>query len=247
MMPNRSGVVVVFDGHDLTSRFLITDIQRPKPTFEATMSDNPAGGSFLMGVRRGAGEISLSLHVKGGSKDRQNAIRELTSWLNVDGVREMSFSDDMGLTYLAVPNGSTDAQSLYFREIITVKFAVPYPYMLGETRTATVPSGGSVQASVGGTLPALPVINTTTAVRSNSTNLWGLQVDGGDYVHIPVPVSTASTIAIDCMERTSTVNNASTLITLDSDWLSLAPGIHTISNDQGTGASTLTWRELWAI
>ena len=42
-----------FDGHDLTELFTVTDVSRPWPSLSASTTDNPDGGSFLMGLRRG--------------------------------------------------------------------------------------------------------------------------------------------------------------------------------------------------
>lgn len=244
---NTSCVRVVFDGHDITSRWLVTGIERPAPSYSASMDDNPSGGSFLMGVRSEAAEVSFSVHITGDSSERREQLRELASWLAVDGARELSFSDDLGLLYMAAPNGQGDVEHRYWRDIVTLTFAVPEPVMLGEVRTLAVPSGSSASTYVGGTAPALPVVEAPAAVRDGTTHEWGVRLDGGDMLRVGIPVTGGVPVIIDCAERTATVNGSAALVTLDSDWFRLAPGRHTVAQDEGSGRCTLTWRERWFI
>ena len=248
------GVTVTFDGHDLTSRFLVTDIRRPRPSFSSATQDNPAGGSFLLGTRPRAKSASMTLRMRGDSRRRQALARELASWLTVDGERELAFSDDDGLVYMAVPDGETSVEPLYWGEAMGISFLIPEPVMLGETGRAQAYTPLSVTefhgpvspvVMVGGTAPARMVITSKDATRDSSTGLWGVRLDDGDYARVEIPVSAPSSVTIDCTTRTATVNGAPALLTLDSDWLEMAPGRHVIRLDEGWGTADVSWRERW--
>ena len=114
--------------------------------------------------------------------------------------------------------------------------------MYGDTHTVTVPSAGSVSFIVKGSYPTAPTIHAQSANVSSST-VWGLRLDETDFIH--VQLSEASEVAIDCDKRTCLVGSDVKLPTLDSDWIHLTNGHHTLRNDQGTGACTVTWTERW--
>jgi hypothetical protein len=114
----------------------------------------------------------------------------------------------------------------------------------GAARTVTVPSGGSVEFNVGGTYKTMPRI-TANAARDSSSLVWGLRLDGGDFVHVATGSNAVKSVLIDCAERICTVAGAVALPTLDSDWLELEPGTHTLAMDNGTGAATVVFTERW--
>lgn len=240
-----SRMAVTWDGHDLTELFLVTDVVRPWPSMSASTTDNPAGGSFLVGLRPQSPTVSMTLRAYGDSSRRREAARALASWLAVDGPRELAFGDDGGLCYMAVPDGTADSERLYWQEAVTVSFLVPEPVMLGDEVSVTVPSGATMGVGVGGTAPARPLIGASAAVRDGSTGLWGVRdTASGSFVRVALPTASPSAVTIDCERRTATVNGESALVTLDSDWLELSPGAHALAVD-GTGSATITWRERW--
>lgn len=245
---------VTFDGHDLTEIFLVTDVSRPWPSLSASTTDNPAGGSFLAGLRREAAEVSVNLYAFGSTSERRDAARALASWLDVDGPRELAFGDDGGLCYMAVPSGTDAPRSFVDAESVSVTFLAPEPVMLGERGRAQAYMPMSVTefagpvspvVMVGGTAPARMVITSEDASRDPSTGLWGVRLDDGGYARVEIPVSAPSSVTIDCVERTATVNGAPALLTLDSDWLEMPPGRHVIKLDEGHGTADVSWRERW--
>jgi hypothetical protein len=100
--------------------------------------------------------------------------------------------------------------------------------------------------TVGGDCPTMPVVTCQEAIRRASDDLWGLSLDGGEtemYVKVGTPIATG--VSIDCDSKAVTVDNAQSMITLDSDWLVFTPGTHTIAFGAGSGTTTITWRERW--
>ena len=75
--------------------------------------------------------------------------------------------------------------------------------------------------------------------------LRGVRLDEGDFFHIDSASTSAFDLTADFGKRASTVDTALTLPTLTSTWFELAPGEHTLRNDVGSGAVTVTYDERW--
>ena len=125
---------------------------------------------------------------------------------------------------------------------LELNFMADDPWRYGPMKSLSVGTT-DVTFYVEGSAPAAIEIATDAAVRNSTSEVWGLRFDDVDVVHVGIPVSTASSVSIDCDERTATVNGATAMVTLDSDWPILKPGIHTARVDQGTGSATVTWQE----
>ena len=64
-------------------------------------------------------------------------------------------------------------------------------------------------------------------------------------MHVKLSSSSTRRVEIDGTARIAKVSGALDMITLDSVWLELAPGSHTLVMDKGTGSAVVTWRERW--
>lgn len=149
-----------------------------------------------------------------------------------------------GIYWLAVLADETKLDFNSYSAYCTLTFLCPDPIAYGREHTVTVPSGGSVTFNVGGSYPAKPKIE-ASAVRDSEALVWGIRLDGGDFLHIATGNASARTVSVDCGERTCVVNSEPSLPTLDSDWLAFEPGSHTLVMDKGTGAATVTYTERW--
>lgn len=241
------GQTVIFDGHRINDRFFVGEADVGLPEFAPRAEDREfADGSRVRGMRLGCPEISIQLTAKPvhGETFRE-ALSDLCAWLHVDGPRRLSLSDDHGLWRMCVPTGAPTIGDAKWNDRVTVTFLQTEPALYGIERDVTVPSGGTLSFVVGGDYPTKPTISSAAAYRNSSTQQWGLRLDDGDVMRVKVPVSTASRVAMDCGERTCSVNGATTIPTLQSDWFALKPGTHTLRNDQGTGACVVRWYERW--
>lgn len=147
--------------------------------------------------------------------------------------------------YMAYLNSMTEGDRIGGTGIgyLELEFVASDPCRYGEVRTATVPSGGSVEVLVYGNRPATASVSAAAAVRSSGSTVWGIRFDEGDFVHIATGSSSARVVEIDGETRSAKVAGATSMITLDSNWPVLKPGKHTVRMDEGTGAATLTWQE----
>lgn len=237
---------VIWDGHDLTDFFIVSDVVRPSPSRRLSTQKVPGRDGSV--VRESTwGDLSITMTVSTfahGHAKRREELRRLMGWLDVEEPRRLEFADDGGLYYEAIPSNGGKRSDWLNADSIDLKFLVPSPAMFGQTKTVTVPSGGTVSFEVGGTYPTAPTIVAASAVRGTS-NLWGLRLDSGDFLRWQLASSAPRAIACDCETREATVAGALALPTLDSDWLSLEPGQHTLAMDVGTGAAVVSWVERW--
>ena len=241
------GQTVIFDGHRINDRFFVGEADVGLPEFAPRTEDREfADGSRVRGMRIGCPEITIQLVAKPiRGRVARESLSELMTWLHVDGPRPLSLSADRGPWRMCVPNGAPQMVDVEWEDRVTVAFLQVEPALYGERRSVTVPSGGTVTFVVGGDYPTKPTISSDAATRDSSTQQWGLRLDDGDVMRVKVPVSTASTVRMDCDARTCAVNGTTTIPTLQSDWFEFEPGEHTIRNDQGGGACVVSWYERW--
>lgn len=237
---------LIFDGHDFATLFIYGDpkitILNAKPdTREVSGRD----GAAFVGLTYGASSVAFTIAAIGGPEERRTALSTLGGWLKVDGPKPLYLPDTPDRYYLAVPSGALDLKRLIDGETATVTFSLTDPVAYGEAQTASLASGGTATINVGGTAPTYLDIAADSAVRDGTAHVWGVRVDDADFVHVATGAAAARKVEIDSGGRVCKVANAVTLPTLDSDWLVLEPGTHTVSMDYGTGAATLSWIKRW--
>lgn len=237
---------MIFDGHDLNSLFVVS-----RPTFE-TFAPNRSfqdvlgrDGTVYMGGSLIGGNISVKLSViRKTPAQRREDLSTLFMWLDVDEPKWLVMDDQPGISYKAIPSGDMPIDSFTNADSVVVNFRLLEAAAYGDTVTKTVPSGGSLTFTVDGTYPTKPTI-TANAARDGSSQVWGLKLDNGAFLHVATGSASARDVVLDCENRTLTIQGAVALPTLDSDWFELAPGTHTLVMDKGTGAATVTYKERW--
>lgn len=190
-------------------------------------------------------EIAVTARLSTDVIDERDIQREwarLASMLRKDSPRPLKLTEDR--YWNAVFTGQNNLDFTTYSATAQLTFTCPDPISYGVPESVTVPSGGSVEFEVGGTYPTMPRIE-VSAVRDTSSGLWGVRLDDGDFLHVATGANAARKVKLDCADRTCIVNGNVALPTLDSDWLVLEPGTHTLANDLGTGAATVTWIERW--
>lgn len=235
----NNAFVVTFNGHNLTERFTITNIIRPRPSFSVSAQDNPAGGSFVFGSRPTSHEVSFDLVIRGDSTERGRLARELATWLMVDEPAPLEFGDDGGLYYMAMPNGRVGSKQLHNAEVLSLTFLVPEPYMYKTPRpvefedgTKRNPIGGPSTNYFGatffnhGTAPALLRVEAHTYLLAN--NRFGVRMrkwteEGAIEQSVAFVTGTFSEAGyhdcvVDSLTRTASIDGAAKPLALDDDW-----------------------------
>lgn len=237
---------VILGGVDLSESFAVVNVKRPMPYCTPELEHVPGSDGYaLKSADFLPGLVQFDLIAREADEDeRREMAGYIASVLYSKEPVKVEFASDNGRYYMAVPSGEVGFEEHIRCGKATVAFQPLHSAMYGDEHTAIVPSGGSVTFEVGGTYKAAPVI-TASAVRDGKSLVWGLRLDEGDYIHIATGSSQKRLIAVDCGKRTMTLSGNATIPTLDSDWLELEPGEHTLRMDNGTGAATVTWRERW--
>lgn len=240
---------VTFNGHELTKCALVENLVRPLPSWKVVAeSGDWRDGEMWRAQRLEPLDVTFSLFVHDLEPTRRmEAVRAIAAAVAVSRPSKLQFADMGGLYWLAVPSGAPTVTKLGGTALsVGLSFHVPHPALWGVRRSVTVPSGGSVAFQVGGTYPTTPVIAASAAKRGTS-NLWGVRLDGGDYLRVLMPTAAAQSVVLDCSPeaRTCRVAGALALPTDDSDWFELAPGAHQLTMDVGTGAAEVSWIERW--
>lgn len=237
---------VVFNGHELTRHFVVSDLRnRLLPRNIETRKVPGMDGAMFAGVTLGTRVINMTLTaIANTMEERAEATRTLAKILSVDEPAPLMLSIDGGNYYLAMPN--SDVEGIIYQNATSydVSFHALDPVAYGAERLVTVPSGGSVSFRVDGTYRTTPRIEAPSAANG-SLGYWRVALDDGSYVMATIPsgVSTAEVVA-DCGKRTLKVNGSTTLLAPAADWIGLEPGTHTLTM-HGTGAATVTFRERW--
>ena len=235
---------VAFDGIVLSD--LYTVIPRRGVSSREVASESVPGrdGVVVTGMDYVPPTLSL-VFVLGPTSDIPGAVRELQTLLDAREPKKLELGEDNGLYCMAMPQGESSWRRLPFSSAIEVPFLVADAAMYGAERKATLPSGGSVTFTVGGTYPTRPRLVASSAYRDSTSGQWGVRLDSVDVLKLAFGSSSSRSIDVDCHARTATVSGDVAIPTLDSDWLEFEPGTHTLEMHLGTGATTVTWRERW--
>lgn len=239
----------VFGNLTLSDDFEVLGIEMPAmaPTVPDLRTIPGRDGALLAGNDLGPLEIKVTARIATNTidpRDIQQAWADKVAQIRNAGEQLLKLTSDRGR--MAVLTGETLLEYATYSATGTLTFTCQDPIAYGATYTKNVPSGSSATFTVGGTAPAYPSI-TANAVRNSTSLVWGLRLDGGDFVHVPTGSASARSVQVDCAARTCKVAGAATVPTLDSDWLALEPGEHTLAMDQGTasGGATVTYTERW--
>ena len=235
-----------FDGFDLT-RYAFVRLDRPVgPGMRVTAEQVPGrAGDVVTAMVADVLTITAHCTLKRNYLTQWDRVRmELAKVFTATEPKVLQLPDEPELHRYATAS-LTSGVSMPLEPPVTfdIEFVCHDPVAYRDEHSVTVPSGGSATFDVGGLLPARVRIVAASAYRDASTYLWGIRFDEQDFTRVKFSTSGAKSVDIDCRERVALVAGATSMITVDSHWIELAPGQHTARMDQGTGAATISWIE----
>lgn len=237
--------MVTYNGHNLGDLLFIGDPDFSIANSKAdTLEVSGKDGETVRGMRFGPSAVSFSAALTGSAADRRNALSQLAMWLDVDKPKALVLPDTPDRYYLAVPDGPLDIQRAMYADLFTLGFKITDPAAYGQEKQLIMRDVTSMNFTVGGTYPTKPEIQ-GGVTRDATSKIWGVRLDGGDFIHVPLSSDSGRAVKLNCADRTCTVAGAASLPTLDSDWFEFTPGNHTLLMDNGTGTITVSWRERW--
>lgn len=242
---------VTFNDVDLGTYCQVSDLRSPLVPRTIGEEDVPArDGSVFTGVRLQPRNIKLRLTVKGRTiEERRAAAREVAAVLAVAEPKPLSLSIDEGLYWLAIPTSDGDVDIMTNHSGFDVVFRAVDPVAYGDEQAVTVPSGGSVSFNVGGTYAATPLVTAPYSITADE-QYWRLALEDGRYLYCaPTWAGSARTgsISFDCGSHVMRVDGDVSMLAASADWLTLAPGPHTLTMTGAAagGSATVTFRERW--
>ena len=233
---------MIYDGHDL-SPWLRCNPQRPiLPPVENSTQEVPGrDGARLVRSKLGTLAIPVKVRLKARRGDDVSDLRHmLAAMLRSEEPAPLVLPDDPTRYHLAVLDGSSDLDRLWYTGSAELTFLCPDPVAYGEARKAAM--GASVAVNVAGTHPTAPVIT----ARPGSASRYRVTLrDTGEHVEVSAAFNASSVLVIDCAAQHCTVNGASAdrYVALSSDYFDLAPGLNRIAATSGT--AVVEWRERW--
>lgn len=237
---------LTYDGFDLT-RYAFVTLERPVgPSMRIETEQIPGRrGSLVTEVLPDSLTIIAHCTLRRKYLSRWNRVRaELAATFTKQGECMLTLPDEPGRYRMATASLDANVALPLIPPItFTITFVCHDPIAYGAGSSATVPSGGSVEVEIGGMVATTVTIFALQAYRDQTSGLWGLKFDEGDFLHVDTGSNYNRRVDIDCEKRVVKVANALAMVTLDSNWPKLEPGTHVIRMDQGTGAATVSWIE----
>lgn len=218
----------------------VVDVRRTPAGIELS-TEQVAGrdGDVLKGARLKQPEVSCLLVAKHvGVQRRRRLVRLLSPLLLATEFQRLAFSSDEGLYYRAILSQGPELSEYVNAGTLRLTFMVDGAAMYGDT--VSKPMSGTTAIRVNGTYPT-PLRISGSATPSGG--YFAVRLDGADFAR--VAMSAAGAIDIDSGARTCKVAGVTKQLTLDSDWLVLEAGNHTLTFDAGSGDLTLEWTERW--
>jgi len=236
---------VMIDGVSLSDYFIVVDAAMSPLSIRGDGTEIAGrDGVVLAEATYAERTIDVTLLLPSGTlEERHAAMRAFYARVDLKEEHRLYLSVDDGIYYEVRADGDIEIEHGVTATKVVLHFVSEKPAGYGEEHTVTIPSGSSATFTVGGNYPTRPTIEGT--VNGNNDGNWGVRLDGGDYVRVKTNTTQGRAVSIDCEEGIAIVNSLVSMISLESDWLVLYHGEHTITNDVGTGACTVTWRERW--
>lgn len=240
---------VTFNGYAITDDYYVSDLRTALLPAEIGSKTVPGmDGAKFTGSTIAAKDITLTITAKGSTlAARQTAARALAAALAVSEPKPLAFSVDGGKYYLAIPTSTGDARNFYNHTSFDVTFRCLDPVMYGETKAVTLSNSTAKSVDIGGTYPTQPIITSSNCYGQSSSNGY-IKITNettGEFVQVPCANADTHTLEVDCAKRYAKVDSATVGPTLESDWLSFAPGTISLKRALGYGTYTITYQERW--
>ena len=242
-----NGDTAIFDGHDLSTLFVVMPVERQLTTWEPSLVQNVVG-SIATGTKPQPMEIKLRLTTFSATNEQRLAdLRTLAGWLAVDEPKALILTDahtgTYGATELyevrdALPTGTTKVDHALNAATVEVTFICPDPrayeagYQDGRfwwprpTGVSILGSGASNTFTVRGTASTMPTFHFYEA-HGDAQGRFRIRLMEGQLVRhvlsLGVAEDASSEILIDMEKRTITVDDV-TVFDMSFDWFALEPG-----------------------
>jgi len=242
-----SDVTMTFNGLSSTATKLgilqILDIERNilPGTEEYTKKIEGMDGVYDLGFDRPPLVIPVSFLVGGDTLEQvRTYAREIASWLEQRKVKELTFSDEPDIRYLARITGAVPQKQIIHTGECKVNFFVPSSYAESKViRTVT----GVFQNE--GTADAPCVVS--GQVNANISELRFNNQATGEYILIDKGLTAGDVFSIDTAKHLVLINGVDSreFVTYNSDYFVLPEGQNEVTVAQANVTFDVSFRERW--
>lgn len=240
-LPKSIGVI--FNGHAISDYFVINDVYRPLRATPRLSTKQVEGrdGTVLLGVCAGDYNPRVKITAMDVTDERlRRTIHELAGWLDVSEPAPLQFSDEPDMYRMAVPQTQGDLDKLSTKDAqVEITFMCPDPWIFGKSYEFDS-SSGSCEFEIFGNKETDVYIYSSAASGN-----FSLMDETGNTARVAVG-DVAKTLAIDSANSTVLVNGSAQMLSLDSDWITLAPGKHSLTRTAGSGEYRVSYTERWS-
>jgi len=234
-----------FDGESFESHGVVVErIHDDLPAMREEMEPRPGRhGSKVNSLTLDAREITLECRFLGDRwSDFESMKEDLAAWLVTDSDRPLRLRNHPDQHYMAHYSSFTEGDRLGSTGIggFELAFTASDPIRYGEYRGYVLTGSDWKTIEIGGTERADMIITINNARRSSGGNAVEISLLDA-WLTVPIEDGGSHTVRIDCRDRTVTVDNRLTGVTLGSVWPTFEPGKVKVRMSQGTGTATLSW------
>lgn len=204
-------------------------------------------GEIVTGVTMEAGEYTVRMNIAGRTRREAWDVREkIAAWAASSGeqLAKLIPTHKPDRYYNAILSSISDPKFTRGFATVDVIFLVPRPVALSMQRSQAGGMGG-MQARIGGSHPARPVLKQTIASGRNGVT-WTM--DGKTILTMTGTFSAGDEIEMDTLRESLTVNGAYAMHRLDPQRTKWRPGyttgVHEIKSSDG-GRIEMRWRDEW--
>lgn len=235
-----------FDSHNLESLFICGDPQFSILNSQPNFAKSSVNGSVFTGMKYGMSTVSFTIAATGTVSERHQKFSTLGAWLYVDSPKMLILPDTPDRYYHAVSQGALDVQRCFDGDYATLTFELTESMAYAISEESTPSENGKATFTIGGTAPTYVRVSSSEATPDEYESLWGVIADLTTSSYGPDVNGKISgqTVIIDSENRTF-YNGYYTQPNLESDWLLLTPGKHTVTRNFGGGEFRVWWRNRW--
>ena len=235
---------MIFDGNHLCDYLIVNDIRRYLlPPKEAALKRIPGriGARFIKSkTTEGIIEVDITIIGHNAMQLRDNT-RAIASFLNSDGPKALTFTDEPDKYYMAILDADTPLDEIMGISETTLYFTCPDPLAYGNRISISDIDGKTILNK--GTAPAKGVI--TVNMTATSSFLEITLLNTGEFLYIEDDFNVGDIVVVDLNAEHITKNDYSAMpnLYLESDFFELPVGEFEIS--VSSGKADIEFRERW--
>lgn len=238
-----TGNDMIFNDYNFSNDLYVENIRRPLlAPIENTLQQIGRHGSKHVRARTGSKHIEVDVRIIRDNKGLATQLKELVAGRLVTHEPKKLILRDTSLWDMAILDGSIDYERWLYTGFSTLNFLNPSGISYGQRKELVVQNNGSFTYQ--GSLDSKPIIRITP----NTTNQLIVELNG-EYLEIRKNLSSSNTIVFgriaDQMEYQEIVTidgvNAMPYLTVESDFVSIKPGMNQLKLTGAQSAQIEFW------